>query len=351
MRLRRFALVTDAWHPQTNGVVNTLSRFVRHLESNGVEVQVLSPQDGPTVPLPSYPEIRVATQPWKAVSRLQHFEPDAVHVATEGPLGMWVRGWLGRHRLRFTTSFHTRFPEYLSARLPVPLEWGYKLERWFHGGAEHTLVGTQSLIRELRAQHVGKHLVHWPRGVDTDRFHPRFRDTNLYRGSGPKWLYVGRVAVEKSIEDFLTLDLPGRKIVVGDGPSREELQHRFPDVEWRGWQHGENLSRHFASADCFVFPSRTETFGNVILEAMASGLPVASVPAPGPIDLIEEGVNGALSDHLREACLRAVKSSRKRARATAQRFSWKVSHELFQLHLVPLRPADPLSHPQEAFAS
>jgi glycosyltransferase involved in cell wall biosynthesis len=350
MRLQRFTLVTDAWHPQTNGVVNTLSRFVKHLESSGVAVQVISPQEYPTVPLPSYPEIRIATTPWRAVEDIQRFEPDAVHVATEGPLGFWVRGWLARNRLRFTTSFHTRFPEYLSARLPVPLEFGYRLERWFHGRAEHTLVGTLSLIQELREKRVGRHLVHWPRGVDTEKFHPRFRREDCYGSTGPRWLYVGRVAVEKSIEDFLKLDLPGTKIVVGDGPSRESLQQRFPEVVWRGWRHGEDLSTHFASADCFVFPSRTETFGNVILEAMASGLPVASVPAPGPVDLIENNVNGTIGEDLQEACLRAIRCESAAARETASRYSWRTSHELFQLHLVPMRPTEPLTQTQEVFA-
>ncbi len=314
---RRLALITDAWHPQTNGVVNTLSRLVKYLSSHGTEVLVVSSHQHRTVPLPFYSEIRIAADPWRAVRRVQDFQPDAIHVATEGPLGLWMRAWLGHRDLAFTTSFHTRFPEYLRARLPVPLEVGYGLERWFHSKASHTMVGTVSLIRELQRRNIGRQLVHWPRGVDERLFHPDKRCDAHYEHPRPIWLYVGRVAVEKTLEDFLRLDLPGTKVVVGDGPARAALQQRFSDVIWCGWRYGEDLATHFASADCFVFPSRTETFGNVVLEAMASGLPVASVPAPGPLDLVEEGRNGALGDPLREACHRALLCSRDTTRESA----------------------------------
>jgi glycosyltransferase involved in cell wall biosynthesis len=337
--VERLALVTDAWHPQTNGVVNTLSRLVKHLEAHGTEVLVLAPDAHRTVPLPSYPEVRMACDPWKAVARLRHFEPDAVHIATEGPLGIWVRAWLGRGEQRFTTSFHTRFPEYLHARFPVPLEWGYALERWFHRRAEHTLVGTESLIRELREKGVGRRLVHWPRGVDADLFCLDRRRADTYPFPGPIWLYVGRIAVEKSLDEFLKLPLLGTKVIVGDGPSRPELQRRFPAAIWRGWRYGAELATHFASADCFVFPSRTETFGNVILEAMASGLPVAARPSSGPADLIQDGVNGAVGDDLLAACVRALACSPEAARRTALQYTWQASHELFCAHLVPFRPA------------
>ena len=345
IRLRRLALVTDAWLPQTNGVVVTLSRLVKHLESQGVEVLVISPDAHRTIPCPSYPEIRVACDPWKAIGRIRAFQPDAVHVATEGPLGFSTIAWLRMRGLRFTTSFHTRYPEYLSARVPVPLEWGYELVRWFHRRAEHTLVSSMSLLRELQGKRVGQRLVHWPRGVDSDCFHPARRREDVYSLPGPIWLYVGRVAVEKSLEDFLALPLPGSKVVVGDGPAREDLERRFPDVVWRGYQFGEALAAHFASADCFVFPSRTETFGNVILEALASGLPVASVPAPGPIDLVEEGVNGAIDDDLFAACLRARHCSTERARSSIVRRTLRAGHDVFRAHLVPLRPETPFVLP------
>jgi glycosyltransferase involved in cell wall biosynthesis len=350
--LKRLALVTDAWHPQTNGVVNTLARLSKHLESQGVEVLVIAPDAHRTLPLPSYSEIRVAWDPWKAIRRLRAFEPDAVHVATEGPLGFWANRWLRSRGLRFTSSFHTRYPEYVSARLPVPVEWGYKLERWFHGPAEHTLVGTMSLLRELREKRVGRRLVHWPRGVDALHFHPDKRRANVYETlAGPIWLYVGRVAVEKSLEDFLKLPLEGTKVIVGDGPAREELQRRYPDAVWRGWQFGADLAAHFASADCFVFPSRTETFGNVLLEALASGLPVASVPAPGPSDLITEGVNGAIGDDLMGACARAIVCSGANARQSALPYTFQASHKQFRAHLVPMRPELPYVSPLEAEAA
>src|ERR1022692_1505699 len=344
--LKRLALVTDAWLPQTNGVVITLCRLVKHLESQGTEVLVISPDGHRTIPCPSYPEIRVACDPWKAIGRIRAFEPDAVHVATEGPLGFSTIAWLRLRGLRFTTSFHTRYPEYLSARFPVPLEWGYELVRWFHRKAEHTLVSSISLLRELQQKQVGRQLVHWPRGVDSDCFRPDRRRGDVYELPGPIWPYVGRVAIEKTLEDFLALPLPGTKVVVGDGPAREDLQRRFSGVVWRGYRFGEDLAAHFASADCFVFPSRTETFGNVILEALASGLPVASVPAPGPIDLIEEGVNGAIDDDLFEACQRALPVCREQSRASIVRRTLRTGHDVFRAHLVPWRPETPFVLPQ-----
>jgi glycosyltransferase involved in cell wall biosynthesis len=334
---RKLALVTDAWKPQTNGVVNTLVKLIRSLEAKGTEVLVVSPDAHRTVPLPSYPEIRIAYDPWKAVPRIRSFAPDAIHVATEGPLGFWTVGWLRRQKIQFTTSFHTRYAEYLSARAPVPLEWGYQVVRWFHDKAEHTLVSSQTLLEELRMRRVGRRLVHWPRGVDATLFHPRHRRTSVYAElPGPIWLYVGRVAVEKNLEDFLGLKLPGTKVVVGDGPAREGLQRQFPEVVWRGYQYGDDLAAHYATADCFVFPSRTETFGNVILEAFASGIPVASVPAPGPIDLIQEGVNGAVDDDLLASCQRALQCSRERARASIVHRTLEAGHDVFRAHLVPL---------------
>ncbi len=339
---KRLALVTDAWKPQTNGVVVTLTRLVKSLEAKGIEVRVIAPDGHRTLPLPSYPEIRVACNPWKAIPRIQDFQPDAIHVATEGPLGFWSVKWLRKAGLRFTTSFHTRYAEYVSARAPVPLEWGYNLVRWFHDRAEHTLVSSQSLLDELKERRVGKQLIHWPRGVDANFFHPRHHSGDVYAGlPGPIWLYVGRVAVEKSLEDFLSLPLPGTKVVVGDGPSREGLARQFPDVVWRGYRFGDELSAHFASADCFVFPSKTETFGNVIIEAFAAGLPVASVPAPGPVDLVKEGVNGAIDTDLHAACFRAIACSRETTRASILHRTLEAGHDVFRAHLVPVSDAAP----------
>lgn len=336
-RPRRLALVTDAWKPQTNGVTHTLVKLVQSLRARGTEVLVLSPEGHRTVALPSYPEIRMACDPWRAIPRLLDFAPEAVHVATEGPLGFWAVGWLRRRGLRFTTSFHTRYAEYVNARFPFPLEWGYRLVRWFHERAAHTLVSSPTLLRELQERNVGGHLVHWPRGVDSAAFHPRHRDDSVYAGlPRPVWLYVGRVAVEKSLPGFLDLPLPGTKVVVGDGPSREPLQRRYPGAVWRGFRFGDDLAAHYASADCFVFPSRTETFGNVLLEAFASGLPAASVPAPGPVDLVREGINGAIDDDLLSACRRALGVSRERARASIVHRTVEAGHEVFRAHLVPI---------------
>jgi glycosyltransferase involved in cell wall biosynthesis len=230
----------------------------------------------------------------------------------------------------------------------VSLDWGYAFERWFHGRAASTLVGTESLRRELRDRRVGRNLVLWPRGVDTVLFAPSRRRRDLLPRSRPVWLYVGRVAVEKSLDRFLALDLPGSKVVVGDGPARASLARRFPDVEWRGWRYGEELAAHFASADCFVFPSRTETFGNVILEALASGVPVAAVPGVGAADLVKEGVSGAIDDDLAAACRRALDCSGEAARASALGFSWPASHERFRSALVPLHSQPAAWTPGEA---
>lgn len=334
--MRRLALVTDAWHPQTNGVVRTLARLRSDLEANGTEVRVISPDQHRTVPLPSDPDYRIAYDPWRAIPRIRDFKPDAVHIATEGPLGVWINWWLRRRGLRFTSSFHTRFPEFIHARFGLSLSFGYRLERWFHRAAEHTFVGTHSMIRELDAWRIGQNLVRWPRGVDAERFHPRHRSLDLFPFPRPIWLYVGRVAAEKSLDEFLSLTLPGTKVVVGDGPARGELERRYPEAVFRGWRFDHELAMHYASADCFVFPSRTETFGNVILESLASGVPVASVPAPGPIDLIEEGVNGSVSDDLSEACVRAIRCRPESARATALRYTYRACHDIFRAHLVPL---------------
>jgi glycosyltransferase involved in cell wall biosynthesis len=342
MELKRLALVTDAWIPQTNGVANTLKKVVKHLQSTGIEVLVVAPDPEfhRTVQLPSYPEIKLAVDPWKAIDRIRVFQPDAIHIATEGTLGFWVNNYLRRRGIRFTTSFHTRYPEYLTARVPcIPIEWGYKLVRWFHREASHTLVSTRAIVRDLEQRRVGQRLVYWPRGVDVSLFHPDRRSLDCYAGlPGPIWLYVGRVAVEKSVQDFLKLPLAGTKVVVGDGPAREELERKFPDAVFRGYRYGEDLATHYASADYFVFPSRTDTFGNVLLEAFASGLPVASVPSPGPEDMIDEGRSGAVDDDLLAACLRVRACSRESAREVSMRYTFGISHGLFRSHLVPLQP-------------
>lgn len=337
---RKLALVTDAWHPQTNGVVNTLDRLVRDLTARGVEVRVLAPEPAQhrTFQMPLDEDYQLAWDPWRTVARIRDFAPDSVHVATEGPLGLWVNQWLRSRGMSFTTSFHTRFPEYLEARFHVPRAVGNGMERWFHRAATHTLVGTRSLMRELAQERIGKKLVLWPRGVDAKRYHPSHRQVGLFAGlPRPIWLFVGRVAPEKSVEDFLRLELPGTKVVVGDGPARPKLERAFPNAVFRGFRFGAELSAHYASADCFVFPSRTDTFGNVILEALASGIPVAAVPAPGPVDLITDGVNGAVDESLAQACMRALRCRPEAARASVASYTYEACCDVFYDSLVPLR--------------
>lgn len=333
----RLALVTDAWLPQVNGVVRTLGHTIREVEAAGHEVTVISPADFRTVPCPTYPEIRLALFAGRAVRRqLDALQPDAVHVSTEGPLGLAARNWCVRHRLAFTTAYHTQFPEYVRARAPVPLSMGYAAVRWFHGRATRTLVTTPSMQRQLEARGL-RNLHLWGRGVDTELFRPRGKDfLDLPR---PIWLYFGRVAVEKGIGDFLDLDLPGTKLVVGDGPACDELKRRHPKVVFAGYRHGEDLASHISASDVFVFPSRTDTFGLVLLEAMACGIPVAAYPVTGPIDVVRDGVTGVLNEDLRAAALAALHLDAAACRAHALEHSWEASTRQFLSALAFVNPA------------
>jgi len=320
----RLAIVTDAWRPQTNGVVTTLQCVIAALERIGHTISVIEPSKFRTVGLPSYPEIRVVVNPWRVGATIDALAPDAVHVATEGPLGWAARAHLVRRGTPFTTSLHTKFPEYLHARCGLPLALGYAVLRAFHRPAAQTLVTTAGHRDELRARGFAN-LVVWGRGVDTVRFRPLARGVR----SEPRLLYVGRVAVEKNLEAFLSLDRPGRKVVVGDGPARAALEARHPDVEWLGYRHGDALVAEYAEADALVFPSLTDTFGLVMLEAMACGTPVAAFPVTGPVDVVEEGVNGALDRDLGRAVDRALAVDRARCRAFAERHGWEAIAQRF----------------------
>jgi glycosyltransferase involved in cell wall biosynthesis len=310
-----------------NGVVRTLRNTIREIEAAGHEVTVISPTDFRTIPCPTYPEIRLALFAGRAVRRrLEALDADAVHVATEGPLGLAARNWCVRRGRPFTSAYHTQFPEYVRARAPVPLSIGYAAVRWFHGRATRTLVTTPTMQRQLEARGL-RNLHLWGRGVDTEMFRPRGKDfLDLPR---PIWLYFGRVAVEKGIGDFLDLDLPGTKLVVGDGPACEELKRRYPSAVFAGYQHGDDLAAHISASDVFVFPSRTDTFGLVLLEAMACGVPVAAYPVTGPVDVIVDGVTGALSEDLREAALAALQIDPTACRAHAVAHSWEASTRQF----------------------
>jgi len=337
----RILVATDAWEPQVNGVVRTLTRTVAECRAMGHEVEVVSPDQFKTFPLPTYPEIKLAMGAYEPVQeRFKSFEPEAIHIATEGPIGLAARRICVEWKLPFTTSYHTKFPEYVSARLPLPLSAGYAYMRWFHHPSGRLMVATPTMREEL-AEHGFRNISPWTRGVDTDIFHPRRPDEpDVFEGlPRPIWLNVGRIAVEKNIETFLALDLPGTKVLVGDGPQREELAERYPNVVFRGPRFGDDLAAHYACADVFVFPSLTDTFGLVILEAMATGAPVAAFPAPGPIDIIPNSGAGVLAatctEGLREACLDCLKLDRDAVRAYAERFSWRASAEEFVRNLQP----------------
>jgi glycosyltransferase involved in cell wall biosynthesis len=329
----RILIVTDAWEPQVNGVVRTLKTTARELTAMGHEVRFLTPLEFRTLPCPTYPEIRLSLFPRSRVNaRIREFDPDVLHIATEGPLGLAARRFALRNDFPFTTAYHTRFPEYVHARFRLPLEWSYAWLRWFHGESKAVMAPTQVVVDDLVANGF-RNVKLWSRGVDADIFHPQ--PSNRLNSAPPIFLYVGRVAVEKNIEAFLELDLPGSKWVVGTGPALERIRARFPEVNYLGVLEREDLARVYAGANVFVFPSRTDTFGLVLLEAMACGLPVAAYPVTGPRDVIGDSKAGALHEDLRTACLEALKLRREDALARAALFTWRSATEQFFGNLHP----------------
>ena len=340
--VKQILIVTDAWKPQVNGVVRTLQSLAINARGHGAEIKFLTPEGFRSFALPTYRSIRCAMpSPRQIARRIEQAEPDALHIATEGPLGTLARRYCLRYGLSFTTSFMTRFPEYVSARLPIPQSWTYALLRRFHAAASVTMVSTPSLMEELTRRGFC-HLAMWTRGVDTDLFRPeRAIALDLPR---PIFVCVGRVAVEKNLPAFLALDLPGSKVVIGDGPQTAELKRRFPEAHFFGTLEGETLAAHLAAADVLVFPSRTDTFGVVQLEALASGVPVAAYPVAGPKDVIGGHAVGALNEDLRAACLEALTVSRGACREFALARTWAESARQFLSHCrqpcrpVPARP-------------
>jgi len=334
----KLLLITDAWAPQVNGVVRSLSRTCEHLLKSGHEVQVVSPERQRTLPCPSYPEIRLTLRPKRAVRRAcGRGEFDAVHIATEGPLGMAGRAWCLTRGIRFTTSYHTRFPEYLRMRAPIPLATGYRLMRWFHGAAARTLVRTETQ-RVLLAARGLRNLEIWPGAVDTDLFRPYGKDAlPLPR---PISMYMGRIAPEKNLEAFLDLNLPGSQVVVGGGPMLERYRTRYPSAHFLGYRHGEDLARTVSAADVFVFPSRTDTLGLAMLEAMACGVPVAAFPVPGPADVVVDGANGALDENLTEAIFRALAVPGEDCVEYAATHSWERASAVFASMLTRTRTTE-----------
>ena len=328
----RILIATDAWPPQINGVVVALSNTIACLRRLGHEVHVISPEGMRTIPTPSYPEIPLAVFPGREVARrIGEIGPDTIHIATEGPIGFAARGYCVRRGLRFTTAYHTCFPEYIALRMGAPLAWTYAFMRRFHSASSAVIVATEAL-RDHLAGRGFQRVNECPLGVDLELFHPseeRFGD--LPR---PVFTYVGRLAVEKNLAAFLSLDLPGTKLVVGDGPERAKLQRRFPQAVFVGAKSGAELASYFRRSDAFVFPSLTETFGLVMLEAMASGVPVAAFPVRGPLDVVREPSTGVLDWDLRRAALRALELGRAQARRYAENFPWERSCERFLSHLV-----------------
>jgi glycosyltransferase involved in cell wall biosynthesis len=337
--MMRILIATDAWRPQVNGVVRTYENLKRELEAAGHFVTILSPLDFATLPCPGYREIRLALARRSQVAAvLKQGNYDHVHIATEGPIGLATRGVCLRRGIRFTTSFHTRFPEYIEAYTGLPAWISYAFQRWFHRPAIGMFVATPSLKAEL-ARRGFRRLMLWSRGVDTAQFNPRSRAHDGERQSAPTFLYVGRVSREKNVEAFLNLNLPGRKVVVGDGPILGVLRRQYPDVIFKGAKSGDDLAREYANADVFVFPSRTDTFGLVLLEAMASGLGVAAFPVTGPIDVVTPGVTGCLSEDLRAAALAALDLDREQVRVQAMRHDWSRVANLFIANIHQARRA------------
>ncbi len=337
----KILVATDAWHPQVNGVVRTLGQIRNEAAAFGVTLEFLGPAEFRTLPMPNYPEIRLALWPRRAIERrLDTEKPDAIHIATEGPIGCAMRAICLKRGVPFTTSFHTRFPDYLAERLPLPDRWTRALTwRWlrrFHQPSATVLAATPTLQQELKARGF-PNVALWSRGVDSELFHPRRRDAAVFDLPRPIFLAVGRVAVEKNLHEFLKLDLPGTKVVVGDGPARAALSKKYPGAVFAGAMQGGQLADAYACADVFVFPSRTDTFGLVLLEALASGVPVAAFPAPAPRDVLGEGQGdapvGCLDDDLRRACLGALERDRVACRNFAQARTWQASARAFVTHV------------------
>jgi len=330
--MKKIAIVTDAWHPQINGVVTTLGRTIKYLEDCGHEVKRITPQLFKSFPCPTYPEISLSLAGTRALRHeLERFEPQLIHIATEGPLGWAARAVCKKAGFAFSTSYHTRFPEYVRMRWPVPLSVSYRVVRRFHSAAARTMVATTALKNELTERGFNN-ITLWSRGVDAELFNPAAKKENTTKQ--PVFIYVGRVAVEKNIETFLKLDLPGEKMVVGDGPARLELSRQYPEVNFTGYKKGQELATLVASANVFVFPSLTDTFGVVLLEAMASGVPVAAFPVTGPIETVVNGVNGYLDYDLRRAALKALEVSPESCRQFALQYTWESCGKQFLSNLI-----------------
>ena len=333
----KILIVTDAWYPQVNGVVRTLDETSKQIKKLGHEVKLITPEGFLTIPCPTYPEIKLSLFPGaKVSSMIRDFNPDCLHISTEGPLGLAARGYASRNGLAFTSAYHTRFPEYVYARTKLPLKITYSFLRWFHNRSELVMVPTEEVKKDLIKHKIGKPKI-WSRGVDLDIFKPK---KGRRKNKNPILLNVGRVAVEKNLEEFLKIDLSYEKWVVGDGPAFKELKKKYPKVIFHGAKSKEELEYYYNKADVFVFPSKTDTFGLVLLEAMACGLPVAAFPVSGPLDVIGNSNAGILNSNLKEACKKALLIPRKVPREYAKKFSWESTSKTFESYLVSIRDKD-----------
>jgi glycosyltransferase involved in cell wall biosynthesis len=332
----KICIVTDAWAPQINGVVKTLENTVRELKLAKHEILIIEPSLFTNIPCPSYSEIRLSLFSYKKISKLlQDFQPDALHVATEGPLGVSARRYAMKHDLNFTSAYHTKFPEYIEARTAIPANWLYPLVRWFHKPSKAVMVSTDTVMQQL-AEHGFERLVKWSRGVDLDVFTERKKSHDTCTDiTKPIFLYVGRIAVEKNIEAFLKIALPGEKWLVGSGPDLVVLSDKYPEAVFLGAKSHDDLAQIYQQANVFVFPSKTDTFGLVLLEALASGLPVAAYPVAGPIDVLKGCEAAAMRHDLLEACLSALELNPKHAREHAEKFTWKNTTMQFVANLIP----------------
>lgn len=333
----KIALITDAWAPQVNGVVRTLQTVTEALRQRGHDVLIISPDQFRSFPCPTYPEIRLSLVGQRGMAkRLDDFAPDAVHIATEGPLGLSARRYCIKNAKAFTTAYHTQFPDYLARRTGLPAGVFWPFIRWFHCPSSGIMVATETVRQQLRGQGLTR-LRNWSRGVDLATFRPDVTPPDLFfELPRPIQLYVGRVSVEKNIEDFLANGHPGTKVVVGDGPALTKLRQAFPNALFLGKQRGAALASCYAGADVFVFPSRTDTFGLVMIEALACGTPVAAYPVPGPLDVLTE-TSGAMDNRLELAIAKALRLDREDCLAHGRSFSWGASTDQF---LAALEPED-----------
>ncbi len=326
----KILIVTDAWYPQVNGVVRTLDEVGKQLIKQGHDIKYLTPEGFRTFPVPSYPEIKLPWNLWKVSGIIRNYNPDAIHIATEGTLGMATRLYCTFNNVVFTSSYHTKFPEYIHMRYPfIPLWLGYKFMRWMHSWSKMILVTTPSMKDELVEHKFKAPIVVWSRGVDYETFVPSFR--GMYIHSVKILVYVGRISIEKNIEAFLDIKIDGaRKIVVGDGPERKKLEAMYPEVSFVGYKNPKEIASIVASADVFVFPSKSDTFGIVMIEAAACGTPVAAYPVTGPIDFVKEGVNGSLDENLERAIRKALTIDRQGCyEYTKANYSWEECAKIF----------------------